>query len=152
MIAQAAPEARIILLLRDPIDRFRSGVEFGLTRGYTYNRSVIEAFHRGLYAGQVARLFAHVPRERVLVLLYEELRADPSTQRRRTAEFIGMDPDRFPAPIEAGAPTKRPHRDDGAKNRELFPEVRARYRDDLEQLCAYLPQLDFGQWRTLHGR
>ena len=86
------------------------------------------------------------------MLLYEELRADPSTQRRRTAEFIGMDPDRFPAPIEAGAPTKRPHRDDGAKNRELFPEVRARYRDDLEQLCAYLPQLDFGQWRTLHGR
>ena len=62
MIARAAPEARIILLLRDPIDRFRSGVEFGLTRGYTHNRSVIEAFHRGLYAGQVARLFAHVPR------------------------------------------------------------------------------------------
>jgi hypothetical protein len=150
-LAQAAPDARYLLLLRDPIDRFRSGLEFGLGRGVSSNESVLDAFHRGLYSGQVARLFAHVPREQVLVLLYEQLRADPASERQRSAEFIGLDPARFWGAVDARAPTART-REEPTLTGGLLPELRERYRDDLEALSRLLPELDFGRWETLHRR
>ena len=150
MVARAAPDAVYLLLLRDPLDRFGSGLEFGLGRGFSYNESVLDAFHRGLYAGQVARLFEHVPRERVLVQLYEELRADPSGQRRRSAQFLGLDPERFPNAVDAREPTKRASAGVGT-TAALMSELRARYCDDLGRLAQLLPELDFGRWSTLHA-
>ena len=105
MVLQAAPDARVLLLLRDPIDRFYSGYRFGIGRGYSPGEATLEAYNRGLYTMQVKRLLAHVPRPQLLVLLYEDLRADPAAARRRTAEFVGLDPDRFTRSVNAREPT-----------------------------------------------
>jgi hypothetical protein len=148
MLATAAPDARYLLLLRDPIDRFYSGVAFGLGRGFSHIEATLEAYNRGLYTTQVARLFAHVPREQVLVLLYEDLRSDPAAARRRTADFVGLDPDRFPRSVDAREPAPRPTGDRGFAS-GLIAELSERYRADLAGLPALLPELDFGIWPTL---
>ena len=62
MLAQAVPDVRDLLLLRDPIDRFHSGLAFGLSRGFSHIEATLEAYNRGLYTMQVERLIAHVPR------------------------------------------------------------------------------------------
>jgi hypothetical protein len=148
MVAQAAPDARYLLLLRDPIDRFHSGLAFGLSRGFSHIEATLEAYNRGLYTLQVERLLAHVPRAQLLVLLYEELRADPAAARRRTAEFVGLDPNRFTRSVDAREPTARRAGDPG-RGSGLLSELRVRYRADLVGLPALLPDIDFGHWPTL---
>lgn len=151
LLIEAAPDARILLLLRDPMDRFRSGLDLGLSRGLSHSEATIDAFHRGLYSGQVARLVARVPRSRLLVLLYEELRAGGAEQRRRTAAFLGLDPDRFPRPVAARPPRQRPEAGrviDGS----YLAGIRESYRDDFAALAPLLPEVDFARWSTLQPR
>jgi hypothetical protein len=150
MAVRAAPDAAYLVLLRDPIDRFGSGLAFGRSRGMSDNDAVLDAFQRGLYAGQIERLLAHVPPERVLVQLYEELLAEPNRERARFATFLGLDPDRFPNAVEARPPTNRTSAH-GGPNPVLMSELRARYCDDLHRLAPLLPDLDFGRWRALQG-
>jgi hypothetical protein len=146
LLTRAAPDARILLLLRDPIARFRSGVKLQLLLGSSHSAAVTDSFHRGLYAGQVARLLEHVPRDRVLVLTYEQVRAEPEASRRQSAEHVGLDPARFPSSIEVREPRQRA--DDEASLSDLERELAARYRDDIALLARLLPELDLGRWPT----
>ena len=150
MLARAAPEARFLMLLRNPMDRFHSGVTLGLKRGNSHGRAVVDAFQRGLYAGQVARLLTHLRRDQILFLVYEELRSEPQRQRHCTAEFIGLDPDRFTTPVRVRPAGARAHRD-GDMSSALLSEVAERYRDDVVELARLLPELDFDRWVS-HAR
>ena len=80
LIARAAPEARVLVLLRDPLERFRSGLTHtdDASRAALTHRDAAGAFQRGLYAQQLRRLFDAFPRERVLVQQYEACRTDPA--------------------------------------------------------------------------
>jgi hypothetical protein len=95
LLWQAAPDARLLVLLRDPVERFRSGRTLAENRfrvGSTARAAANAAFNRGIYADQLQRLWSVFPREQVLVLQYERCVADTATQLRRTYEFIGLDP------------------------------------------------------------
>ncbi len=79
---EAAPEARLLVLLRDPVERFRSGrtlAENRFTVGSTARAAANAAFNRGLYADQLLRLWRAFPREQVLVLQYERCVADAAS-------------------------------------------------------------------------
>ncbi|MCA9864064.1 MAG: sulfotransferase [Thermomicrobiales bacterium] len=117
-----APEARVIALLRNPVDRAYShylherarghealsfedavraererltGLEAQLASG---NLTVSEAHKRasylarGRYARQLERWLAIFPRDRLLVLRSEDLYADPETVTRRVTDFLGLPP------------------------------------------------------------
>ncbi len=89
----AAPEARLLVLLRDPVERFRSGrtlAENRFTVGSTARAAANAAFNRGLYADQLLRLWRVFPREQVLVLQYELCVADAPGQLARTFDFLGL--------------------------------------------------------------
>jgi hypothetical protein len=147
MLAEAAPHAHVLLMLRDPVARFLSGVKLGLRRGQSHSEATVDAFHRGLYAGQVARLLSHVERDRLLVLCYEQVCSDPAAARRCTAAFLGLDPDGFPEPPR---PLSRRRTSEPARFTDgLLAELTARYRDDLTSLSRLLPDVDFGRWSTL---
>ena len=149
LIARAAPEARILVLLRDPVDRFRSGLTHtdDATRNDLSHRDAAGAFQRGLYAQQLRRLFDAIPRERVLLLQYERCRADPAAELARTFAFLGLSE----ATLEGSAfsrevnPTTR-------RKVELSPRLRAALLDgyaiDLEQLATLAPELDLSLWPT----
>ena len=144
MIATAAPRAKLLVLLRDPVERYRSGLDHHRQRGERLDAAIAtDAFARGLYGLQLERLERTVAREQVLVLLYEECRDDPAGQLRRTLCFLGLDEEHVPAslgrPVSATAarhPLEPRQRD----------ELAERYEDDLARLAALRPDLDLGRW------
>lgn len=150
LLRQAAPEARLLVLLRDPVERFRSGrtlAENRFTVGSTARAAANAAFNRGIYADQLLRLWAAFPREQVLVLQYEQCVADPRRQLQRTYQFIGLEPE-VPAGLDLA----------GRVNESRGPKVTLsgwqeaqlvrRYAPENERLAALLPDLDLSLWRS----
>ncbi len=120
-IARTLPEVRLIAVLRDPVERAWSHHKYEAARGketlgfadalaaeperlageeermaadpsYDSFEFRYHAYlRRGHYAEQLERVFAHVDRERVLVLRSEELFADPHGQLARVWDFLGLD-------------------------------------------------------------
>ena len=114
-IARYNPAMRWIVLLRDPVERAVSQhhmerqrgderwplplallLERGrlrrdagnFARGSSLRRHSYRA--RGDYARQLDALFARFPREQVLMLRSDELRAEPASVVARTCEFLGV--------------------------------------------------------------
>jgi hypothetical protein len=144
-LQQAAPNARLLILLRDPVDRFASGVTRGRRLAAEHGIEGAEAeiaarnTARGTYFEAVARVLEAVGRDRVLVLQYERCRADYPGELRRTHEFLGIDPDRGFSP---------PMRD--TRERSLPDAERRRlaqlYAPDVRRLAQLLPELDPELW------
>lgn len=147
LIARAAPATKILVLLRDPLERFRSGLAHtdDASRAALSHRDAAGAFQRGLYAQQLRRVFDAFPKEQVLILQYEACRSDPARELGRTFRFIGL-PD---APIDPAA-YRREVNPTTAHKLELTPGLRsalvAGYAPDLQALAALAPELDFTLW------
>lgn len=121
-IAQELPEARLLLLLRDPVLRAWSQYCYERDRGFEtlgihealdqeeerlageedrmrLNQGYRSHAHRhfsylarGRYAEQLQRLYQHVPPERVLVRTSEDLFADPVAVVAEMYDFLGLRP------------------------------------------------------------
>ena len=109
-IAERIPEARIVLMLRNPADRAYSQYLQAVSSGQVRNsfREQIQASMRrpegskfdvlnpllefGLYFEQVERFFQYLPREQVRVYLYEEYRANPGGTLADLFGFLDVDP------------------------------------------------------------
>jgi Sulfotransferase family len=149
LLAEAAPEARILIMLRDPLERYASGIgrELRLAdeSGTPLHIGVLgDQLHRSLYARQVGRAFELFGRERVLVLQYERCRAEPLDEMQRMHRFLGVEP-------LAELP-RRAHREPRHRNPTVaLPE---RYRDDLRAwlaedvatLARLCPEVDLELW------
>jgi hypothetical protein len=98
------PEARIVYIVRDPIERIRSEWVHHVARGrITHSltdelrepqRSVI--FRTSRYAWQLEPYLEHYTRDRILVLSSEQLTRDPALVLGRLLSFLGID-DSVPA-------------------------------------------------------
>lgn len=150
LLHRAAPRARILVLLRDPLERYRSSMAHtdDMSRAALGRQDAMGAYQRGLYAQQLRRLYACFPREQVLVLQYERCRDDPVIELARTFRFLGL------REIELGADRfVRPVNPTTASKLDLPPELRRSlaeaYAPDLAALPALVPDLDLGRWPTL---
>lgn len=98
-IHETLPDARLVLLVRDHVARIRS-IYWHLVRDGRANddltafldgSSAGSAFmERQRYAPVLERYLGLFPRERVLILVYEELRADPRAAVASILEFLGV--------------------------------------------------------------
>ncbi|MDQ3741132.1 MAG: sulfotransferase [Actinomycetota bacterium] len=148
LLKRAAPEARILVMLRDPVERFRSGVLHRLRRAPEGRRQMIavDAIERGRYAWQVRTILDLFGPERVLVLQYEACRRDPSAEYRRTLRFLGVDdaPEHVPDFSRPRGSTTEPDKS------ELWPELvralEATLTPDVEALLGVVPDLDVRLW------
>jgi hypothetical protein len=147
LIARAAPDARILILLRDPIERFRSGLthQLATSRKPTGHRDIQGAFQRGLYAPQLRRVLAAFPREQVFIGQYETCRANTSAELARTYEFLGLpayQPDQSAVAGEVNPTTREKYR--------LSPSLQSAFLDgyasDMEQLPELVPGIDLTLW------
>jgi hypothetical protein len=168
-LAHEAPNARLIVLLRDPVERAYShfqertkqGVEtldfaaalaaeedrIGADRAralgdpdfYSPALDFFSYRDRGIYLPQVRRIHAAFPREQVLIVLSEELYAEPQRVFDRTCEFLGITPRRLIA-----------ERHNEIKRSPMDARVRAElsefFQPHSEELAAYLG-LDLG-WHS----
>ncbi len=148
------PAMRLVLLLRDPVQRAWSHWRMERSRGaeteefgwcIRQGRARLEAaeprgFHRefsyverGFYGRQVERLLELFPREQLLILRSDELDAGPTATVARICTFLGAPP---PPPFRA----RRVHvgrEIEGAMLSEADAAyLRDLYRDDNERLKA----------------
>jgi hypothetical protein len=101
-IAEKLPDAKIIAILRDPIDRAYS--QYWMSKRSremqsfeAYVSENAQPIGRGKYADQLRPYFERFPAKNVLVLFYEEVFSDPDRYLAKVFEFIGVDPDFRPA-------------------------------------------------------
>jgi hypothetical protein len=148
LLAQSAPNACLLVILRDPVDRYLSGMQ--LNERVAKRRRVplsrfapLEAFARGFYHAQLAGLLRHFERDQLLLLQYERCTREPLAQLRRTFEFIGLSDTKF-AP-ELGAHPQRSAEKSvlQAQTREDYARA---YLDDVERLIDAFPEIDVSLW------
>lgn len=120
-IKEAVPDARIIILLRNPVDRAishylmdcRIGSAHGplgevldadlasTRKGWGISRLYVEL---GLYTRQIERYLRRFPEDRVKIVIFDDLKRDFDGTMRGIAEFLEVDPDLC---IEGTAPVNR---------------------------------------------
>jgi hypothetical protein len=149
LLAHTAPQARILILLRDPLERLRSGLSHQLatSRAPLVHRDLQGAFGRGLYAPQLRRVLDAFPAEQILMGQYEACRADPAGQLARTYAFLGLapfEPDQAAFRAEINPTTGPRFEPSPALRRALLDG----YAPDLEQLPGLVPGLDLSLWPT----
>jgi hypothetical protein len=121
---QYNPEAKFIILLRDPIERAVSHYRMSLSRGQEH-RAMLSAFllepfrlvgikksgpwgfddpyrhhsylRRGCYAAQLKRVLAIIPKQQLLVLHQENLQQNHVHVLQQVFNFIGVTPVNVPA-------------------------------------------------------
>lgn len=103
-VASYLPKAQFIYLIRDPVDRAISQLRMNLTRANRLpadeagwlraaNDKVLAA--RGDYASYVPRWQARFGPDRLLILPYGLIAADPAGLMRRIEGFLGLPPHRY---------------------------------------------------------
>ena len=155
LLARAAPEARILIMLRDPIARYRSAIAQGIERQrkrgqYPPTIAIVgEAIGRSAYGDQVRRALEIFGRERVLVLQFERCVAEPLAEMQRTHRFLGIEPLGELTPRLSNR-LNREDKPAGAENPELpgtlRAELRELLRDDVRRLAALCPEIDLALW------
>ena len=147
LIARAAPDARILVLLRDPLDRFRSGLthQLATSREPLRHRDIQGAFQRGIYAPQLRRVLAAFPAEQVWVGQYEACRADPAHELARTYAFLCLSPHQ-PDASEYRGEVNPTTREKFEPSPTLSASLMEGYASDLAQLADLLPDLDLTLW------
>lgn len=148
LLADAAPEARLMVLLRDPIERYLSGLQHdtGLAkkRGRALSQlAPLEAFARGFYHAQLMGLLAHFERSQILILQYERCVSEPQSELRRTFEFLGLNEPGFTPDLKAH-PHLQPSKPElDSDTREAYARA---YRDDVISLSSSFPEIDVRLW------
>jgi Sulfotransferase family len=148
LLAAAAPQARLLVSLRDPVERYLSGLQ----RHHRVARATetplnamapLDAFVRGFYHAQLTHLLAHFHRSQVQILQYERCVRDPLPELRRTFAFLGVGDIGFLPDLDAH-PNHQPDKPD------LHPDARQAlvdaYAPDIARLIAAFPEIDVSLW------
>jgi hypothetical protein len=91
LLRRAAPDAKLLVLLSDPIECYRSVFRDRRAKyGEDEQFFMADVVDRRSFGAQLARLRRFYDPERILVLQFERCRRDPVGQYRRTLEFLGV--------------------------------------------------------------
>jgi Sulfotransferase family len=143
LLAAAAPEAKLLVLLRDPVERFRSGLSYRLAQGAEpTGATVADAVRQGFYARWLRRYLDFFAADRILVLQYEACAADPERHLADTYRFLGLG-HHVPSDLH------RPVNPSGTKL-SLDPDARQRlvdlYGSDVDELTGLVADFDRTRW------
>jgi hypothetical protein len=148
LLASAAPETRLLVMLRDPLERYLSGLQHDTRTAREQGASLselapLEAFMRGFYYAQLTGLLRHFERSQILILQYERCTREPLTELHRTFAFLGFQDTEF-VPDLAAHPHHQP------KKPQLDPETLDAYIQaysvDVMDLAKAFPEIDLGLW------
>lgn len=121
-MARDLPEAKIVVMLRDPVERAYSAYQHEYARGFEWEQfptaldleaerlvgelermrrdPAYESFahrhhsylHRGRYAEQLERVLSHYPAEQLHVVMSEDFFADPAAAFSSLVDFLELEP------------------------------------------------------------
>jgi len=173
-LAEFNPDAKILITLRNPIDRAFSHY-FHMKQKRGYPARFEEALENkadlfqwliafGFYGHHLTDLFRYFPREQVHVVLYDSIVHDPQEFCRGVFEFLGVDSEFRPSCLDQqinSASRFQPgvwkrfgrlftgNKDSREYRQGIHPDTKQRlqqiYRPDIDVLEDLL-QLDLGHW------
>jgi Sulfotransferase domain len=165
-MARDLPDMRLVVMLRDPIERAYSAYKHEYARGYeaeTFERALeledsrlagevdrmredigYESHshrhhsykHRGLYAQQLQRAFGHYPRSQVHVLDSELYFSEPAKEYGKLLEFLGLRPFQ---PAQFAKLNARPGAPMQAETRAMLREYYRPHDESLAELLGRTP-------------
>lgn len=147
-IARHFPEARLVVSLRDPATRIRSIYEKNLRQGKLETplqalleqeldgaTSPLKLLYLNDYRTHLDNILRHFPSERVMIMIFEEWRAEPGPAIERLQRFLGVDPG-FREPAVAEAANRRARY--GALDREGAERLSAVSDETMARALAAL--------------
>lgn len=137
-IAATIPHAKLIYLIRNPVQRVLSAYQFQVALGNEFDpiEKVIRkrgpsgeppfALTLSSYGMQIESYMRHFPRDALLVVKTEDLKADRPTTMARIFSFLGVDPQAVAASDEEFNRTERLLHRRNARRRWLTAEERVK--------------------------
>jgi Sulfotransferase domain len=165
-MASHLPDMRLVVMLRDPVERAYSAYKHEYARGYeqeTFEKALeledsrlagevdrmredvgYESLahrhhsyrHRGQYAEQLERVFKHYPRSQVHVLDSELYFREPAQEYGRLLEFLGLRPFR---PSQFTKLNARPGAPMQSETRDMLREYYRPHDEHLTELLGSTP-------------
>jgi len=142
ILRQAAPGAKILVLLRDPVERYQSDISRRMPARQRHNvryRSLVN----GLYAAKLEPWEAEYGPEEMLVLQYEDCVRRPGDHLAATYRFLGLDDAFRPAGLHEAVNRTRSKRTMDEGFRRMLADL---YEPDVVALAARHPQIDLRLW------
>jgi hypothetical protein len=170
--AAVVPDARLVVLLRNPVDRayshwhhevrggreplaFEDALDAEQERiGADHERLLVDPDYvsrrhhrysyvaRGRYADQLERWLAHYPRQRFVFVRSEDLYADPPQTYRRLLDDLGLEPSE-PREFRNHSYAAGPRQDGPPMSPSVRARLQATFAEDNARLAA-LTGLDLG--------
>jgi hypothetical protein len=101
-IAAVLPDVRLVYVVRDPIARMRSHYQHLVMTGVEKSPPEVALLQNPVYldssryAMQLERYLDHFPREQILIVTSDDLKADRLATVQRVYRFLGVDPTHVP--------------------------------------------------------
>ena len=143
LVSLAAPQTKLLVLLRDPVDRISSGLaHVRRDKGRVTLPDYKDAVARGFYHDPLSWWLRHFSLDQILVLQFERCLQDPVGQISRTYEFLELEPF-VPQTLEekVNPSSGVPKLDEDA--RERLTQI---YLPDVLALCQSFPEIDLCLW------
>lgn len=146
-----APEAKLLVLLRDPVERYRSGVgqwqKHKERRGKRLNlwAGRKDAYARSFYGFALRPYVEAFGLERMLILQFEKCLQDPAGEYQRTLDFLGLAAWEPPPEVLGKAynvSTKRPSPAALDEPADLVESLEG----DVRELLTFAPDIDLSLW------
>jgi len=156
-IAEAAPNAKILVILRNPVDRvvsFLNEAAYGSTnyhftpeQQYVFNSFNIypRAMKSSLYADDLRQLLRYFDREQILVRQFEKCKNNPHQEIAHTYRFLSVDDQFQPQNIKRAINKKN------YLVPKLNPEERRclvdYFAEDVRLTIEMFPEIDLSLWK-----
>jgi hypothetical protein len=157
LLMKAAPDAKFLVILRNPVDRISSAINqalvvrsqaFGLEKSARYVFSTYsllpEVVHESFLYQPLKRLLDLVGASRILILQYEKCKKFAASEIARTYRFLGLDDSYTPRNLEVKS-NVMPRIFPDFSNTERTNVARYLY-DDIRACAELIPDLDLSLW------
>lgn len=158
LLQTISEEAVLVVILRNPIDRYISHINHVLrNRAKRFNlnqeneevfkkySAVPEAQNYSLYSDVIASLLAKVGAQRLFFDVYENIAADPQKAYQRFIDFIGLDY----YPILNSDFTKPKNKQEYIISKPTSSErklLSSYFAEDVRRLKRLFPEMDLSRW------
>jgi hypothetical protein len=142
ILRRAAPDAKVLILLRDPVDRYRSDISRAMPRRVRRNVRY-RGLARGFYASELQPWEKEFAPSEMLILQYEACAQQPAEQLAATYRFLGLDDSFRPPGLESPVNRTKSKQTVDAGFERMLKEL---YEPDVVALAARYPHLDLRLW------
>lgn len=155
LLASVIPLSKILVLLRDPIERFTSGWLHSYSRRHLgFADSASDAIYRSMYGCHLRRLLHYIHSDLVLVQQYEYVIRTPGTALRAAHAFLGaQSPNSFETAynVRHKVPKNESRQGKIPLSDSAYESLLLELRSDIATLIDMLPEFDFDLWPTVQA-